>query len=663
MDTRISIIPLHPIFRAAIQRGDIEQVVSHLQDGKDVNSVDPKGRTPLMFAALSGNLELCNLFLEYGADISILNDEGYSAIDIARTRDYPLLVDLLLTSGLSKSPALEVVESQVASASEYFEIWEPEDDVSRPEENDGAIRAELLAVQTSISKHRIRDTDGWLDGIEINLPTPEGLGYPVKLQPDYIQSQLTNLIGFAGKFGFYRLSQLESTVRDIGSGLIEETLQHLQQLMGDLGFVQNDDDNWLSWPLIDSTLVPDVESDDYWQYLQDLAARTNDPYLYLAHDVERSVLLGRGGEERIGLLISLAIKDAVRAIALDPQAMAVLLDLDSMISADPYLAGKISRIDVDGEDEDGNTFTSSRLSSILADVIHIWTRAESVSQQVIISALEKLELTMHGIKMVYGLLLKGGGQNLNLADAVARGTRLECDMFMANLRLAISVAEKYKWSSLPKMDRIQETYLGLLRAIEKFDFDKGYKFSTYATWWLRQSISRAVADKGRLMRVPVHMMEKLNKLARVARMSGFDSLTQIPMMELSRTTDFSEEEIRKVLSIANDIELWEDSPLLHEEVMNVFDDQQDPVVYAEYKELEQIIHAGINELPERQAEIIRYRFGIVDGVEKTLEEVGQIYGLTRERIRQIEAKAIIKLRHTERCVTLLKEHLGKKTDA
>lgn len=661
MDTRISRTPLHPIFRAAIQRGDIEQVAGHLQDGKDVNSVDPKGRTPLMFAALSGNVELCGLLLERGADVGILDDEGTSAVEVALNGGWDPVVDLLLAMGPVKASVVDDLESQMESESGFLGMWEAEDEVFEPGD-DGAIRAGLLEAHADISRHRIRDTDGRLDGIEIDLPDSKGLAKSVELQQGDVQSQLATLIGFAGKFGFFKQSQIESVAGDVGGGPIEETLRHLQQLMGDLGFVQDDDDEWLPWPLMDEACVPEVKLDDYWHYLQDLASRTNDPYLYLVRDVARSVLLDREGEERIGLLISLAIKDAIRAIASDKQAMAALLELESMVSADPYLAGKISRMDVD-EDKDGNALASSRFSSLLADAIHVWTSGENtVSHRGFVDVLEKLELTMYGIKMVH-LLLDSGGQNRKLADAVERGVKLEREMFMANTKLAISVAEKYRWSSLSRMDRIQETYLGLLRAIEKFDFDKGYKFSTYATWWLRQSISRAVADKNRLMRVPVHMLEKLNKLAKTARVSGFDSPAQVPVMELSEATGFSENEIRKVLAIADDIELWEDSPSLQAAAMNFHDDREDPVEYAERRELERIVQAGIDELSERQAEIIRHRFGMVDGIERTLEEVGQMYGLTRERVRQIEAKALIKLRHPERCVAVLKGYIGREVDA
>jgi RNA polymerase sigma factor (sigma-70 family) len=262
-----------------------------------------------------------------------------------------------------------------------------------------------------------------------------------------------------------------------------------------------------------------------------------------------------------------------------------------------------------------------------------------------------------GIRAIQRELLAAGCHNQHLATAIERATRLEKQMFEANVRLAISIARKYRWSRIPEMDLIQESFTGLIKAIERFDFGRGIKFSTYATWWLRQSVTRAIADKERAIRVPVHMMEMINKLAGAARATGFDTAKAVPISQLSALTDMTDEEIRKTLSVVADATLWDDFPEDLDAVMSIADVGESPLAFAERTEMERIVHESVDRLQEREADVIKHRFGLLESGERTLEEVGQLYNLTRERIRQIEARALEKLRKPTNKIAVLEDYM------
>ena len=233
--------------------------------------------------------------------------------------------------------------------------------------------------------------------------------------------------------------------------------------------------------------------------------------------------------------------------------------------------------------------------------------------------------------------------------AVHDGLEAKDLLIEANLRLVVSIAKRYRNRGMAFLDLIQEGNLGLMRAVEKFDYRRGFKFSTYATWWIRQAITRAVADQARTIRIPVHMVETINKVVRTQRQLSQELGREPTVEEISARTQFPVERVRELQRISQDTISLE-QPIGEEEDFSLSDLIEDhtaevPVDAATRMLLNEAVKRALSELTDREQEVVRLRFGLDDGRIRTLEEVGQIFGVTRERIRQIEMKTLAKLRH------------------
>lgn len=320
-------------------------------------------------------------------------------------------------------------------------------------------------------------------------------------------------------------------------------------------------------------------------------------------------------------------------------------------------------IDNDSLDELYNAFIENNIE-VVSDDVQDDGGAKNIKEENLVLTDEEITKDINindpvrmYLKEIGRISLLSPEEEAELSIRIANGDEAAKNILAeSNLRLVVSIAKRYVGRGLLFLDLIQEGNIGLMKAVEKFDYDKGYKFSTYATWWIRQAITRALADQARTIRVPVHMVETINKMARIQRQMTLELNREPSEEELANKMGITVDKVREVMKISQDPVSLE-TPIGEEDDSHLGDFIKDersmsPEEYATNEILKEEIKNVLLTLQEREQEVLELRFGLVDGTSHTLEEVGKKFNVTRERIRQIEAKALRKLRHPSRAKKL-----------
>lgn len=337
------------------------------------------------------------------------------------------------------------------------------------------------------------------------------------------------------------------------------------------------------------------------------------------------------GKKR-GLLTYKEIMDSLQEVDLSPDLIESFYEKLSAMGIDIVeSADDLPVLDIDDDDKDTEDEGDISLPDGISVTDPVRMYLKEIGRVPLLSADQEIELAIA----------------MEAGDEIAKRKLVE-----ANLRLVVSIAKRYVGRGMSFLDLIQEGNLGLMRAVDKFDYHRGYKFSTYATWWIRQAITRAIADQARTIRIPVHMVETINKLIRISRQL-VQELGREPLAEeIAEHMDMTPEKVREILKISQDPVSLE-TPIGEEDDSHLGDfiEDQDalaPSDAAAFELLKEQLEDVLHTLTDREEKVLRLRFGLDDGKPRTLEEVGKKFSVTRERIRQIEAKALRKLRHPSR---------------
>lgn len=675
---------LGPLFRLALKSGAAEAIALHIQRGEQLDGRDSSGLTPLMIAAIHNHKDTCIRLIALGANRSLLSSCGRTADQLALDRGHVSLATLISSGSPLNSKRPDYVEfadvapvEDSSNASSIGSVWESTatyaipigaehvlpvaaidqiecsddlngwaaDDSSEVPTHDAACVAAAKDVQYRINQHRrIADETDW-SAIEFELPEVQLIRGPI-VKEDL--PAIDFLIASGLRDGYVLADELRQALESDCAFEFERARGVVSTFLDDLGILIEAD----AIPLHRSHVENEEIAEILGELRDDLIQPLEPVHTYLS-EARRYDLIKREDEERLGRQMDSALGSLTRTLASLPES-----DWALVFPKNGSIAVTVTRETEDGDD---------------------------VAQAVDLTGLEEAVEDGDGVQgdfRSYVQLVRDGGPEKGRDSAVPRpsacdimrmlSTAAQMDSYVlsdvrssiksyehardrlvtANLRLAISLAHKYLYSSLPLEDLIQEANIGLLRAAERYDFRRGFKFSTYATWWIRQGMSRSIHDTSRTIRVPVHHGEKINVINRARRELDYGREDEVSVDEIAeRISMFPRQVLQTMRMDIRVISINDCGPGFEPNTPDPFD-IVDPVPDSSKSACDRSLTAAIErmlaDLDKRGRQVIMSRFGFDGGGGKTLEEVGQQLGVTRERIRQIESKSLKKFNHTSR---------------
>jgi RNA polymerase primary sigma factor len=702
---------LNPLLKMAVLAGVATAVRLHVGRGDDLDARDGEGMTPLMLAAAKNKAAICDLLLDSGADPLLTDFCGRDALAIAREAGASAAA-LILARPRSAANASRAVERQpspspddeqvhrdgaprdlatprlweTVNTSDDFDLvgttaWEPEHDHAPPGGNP-ALGAAATVAHHILSKHTPTDLDEDWDDFKAFLPEHAVDGRALGVH-EARREQLGELMLRAIREGSVPQGGVEAICADVHGVRVPEAESLLRIVLCDLG-AETDERIESDAFLHDLGEGNNLEEDAYVSeaigFLDDLSSGRNDPLKIYVKEMSRRKLLRAEEEQALAQEIEAGRECALDALASWPHGVAALLSKASQVSEgatdmeeisasvemQPLAEGDAAQPSFDEypeasddlEDSDGivSTAVADFLERIaLVDRLKANAGTGGRGQQALRKALAALNMStdmLHDLTKTVDIQSEPARL---FSASMARQAVARERLMLCNLRLALSIAKRYQEKGLPIEDLVQEANLGLLKAVDRFDWRRGFRFSTYATWWIRQAVTRALADKGRTIRVPVHVSELMSRLARDADWIEKTTGRRATARLLAERMKIHP---RKVAALLNRMEepVALDEP---DEDGIVFADgladaaSADPLAVAARANLSSIFRRMLSELDPKIAQILIKRVGLDDDEDCTLEEIGKVHGVTRERIRQLEAKGLRKLRHVSRSMALL----------
>ena len=632
------------LLKLAVSRGGLSSVKAQVSNGEEANAVDANGNSLLMLAIRYKQIDICKYLLEVGADTGHKNNKKESVIDVAKISANSELTRLITSKATSQieesyqtytsssfGTTKVIIDEAIDTDSSVNNLngWESEDEVFKPE-HDLTVETDLKQQNLAISKAKFKNIDESWDDVELELPLSRQLNPPQSVS-DYNKLFDLFLVGIETG-GISR----DSLVAALDHYFISEVDSHFQiiseffeafgiQVLANLGtnaqqLIINSDQ--LSGRPEDTTDLEFVFQDFFER---NIFGRDKILQLFLDASVDFDVV-DKSREERFGQRMNSALKSLASLIA-ENCSIQEFLELN-----DHPIEGDLDNYDEEIEVDQGNETVGSNFFNYVRMILDGKELPQFVPRPNV-GELGKLSLLTR--------------QPSSIKNTLNKYLDARQDFINVNYRLVVHIGKKYRYSDLDDLDVLQEGCIGLIKAVEKFDYKLGYKFSTYATWWIRQVITRAIADQQSLVRLPVHVRDKLNKLRKAGTVAPNNLKKSDLLKYLSDETEYSEQEINKLNSFEQEyFPLHEYSELELIEKLSYYSQPQITPFEAIAKLSQK---SAINELllglKNRERDVLSYRFGLYAGVEElTLEQVGYTYDVTRERIRQLEAKGLRSLR-------------------